>query len=362
MLEEQKTGGIYEVRQREFDPTATEEKDLGPLQDLPGLWMNVEKKDSLTDGRGWNLIALPFAQDGHPPYRLLMNQYNEQLRFTFVDDMVPNRGISFPPATQDQFLVTLDYQQTIAQKVAEDDAGTPLAGGADLAIHHEPGLFLHMLNQQTDDIDVARLATIPHGNAVTAIGKSRTYAGPPQNIDTASSFPEGVLTPQQISDGVTIDAAVEAATAESDYLHPYKKFTDAPFEGIFSAKTPFDTLKGALSLFDVAETTELRMTTELQMAGIHNIPFIERQADANLMRSVFYIMRLNDTDKHGKQKMALAYTQFIFLDFLPRRDGEAGLIRWPHISINVMEKVAEPCKKDPYMTDYLAKYMKGKKK
>ncbi len=342
---EQNADGFYEVRQREFDPAAEDVRDLGPLQKLPGLWKNVEEEGSLTDGRGWNLIALPFAQDGHPPYRLLMNQYNEEIRFSFVDDMVPNRGIEFPPATKDQFLVTLDYQQTIRQSAAEDYAGTPLAGDKDLPIHHEPGLFLHMLNQRTDEIDVARLATVPHGNAATAIGKSRTYDGPPQNIEDASSFPEGAVPA-----GVDIDQAVDEATEVSHYLNPYHKFTVAPFKGIFSAKTPFDTLRGALSLLDVKKTTELRMTTDNKEAGIVNIPFIERQADANLMRSVFYIMELNgEPGPDGKPPMALAYTQFIFLDFLNRRDGEDGLIRWPHISINVMQKVAEPTKADPYM-------------
>ena len=342
---EQKPGGGYEVRQRAFDPAAEDVRDLGPLQHLPGLWKNVTKEGSLTDGRGWNLIALPFAQDDHPPYRLLMNQYNEELRFSFIDDMVPNRGIEFPPLTKDQFVVTLDYQQAIRQFAAEDDAGTPLAGEKDLPIHHEPGLFLHMLNQRTDEIDCARLATIPHGNSAIAIGKSKSYAGPPQNIEDASGFPEGVVPPD-----VDINDAVDAATEVTDYLNPYRKFTVAPFRGIFSAKTPFDTLRGALSLLDVKRTTELRMTTDLKEAGIVNIPFIERQADANLMRSVFYVMELNgELGPDGNPRMALAYTQFIFLDFFPRRDGEAGLIRWPHISINLMEKVAEPTKEDPYM-------------
>ena len=29
----------------------------------------------------------------------------------------------------------------------------------------------------------------------------------------------------------------------------------------------------------------------------------------------------------------------VLLDFFPRRDGMPGLIRWPHISVNTMERV-----------------------
>lgn len=355
MLDEQKSDVLYQTRRRSFDPVAEDKRDLGPLSLLPGLWMNnTEDPKSRTIGRGWNLIALPFMEDGQfRNYRVLMNQYNEELRFTFVDDMVPNRGVQRATGgsvNTDQFVVTLDYQQTIRQIAAVDSSGSALAGGPQLPIHHEPGLFLHMLNETIDGstgkmVNVARLATVPHGNSATVIGTSETYDGPPKNIDAASGFPEGA-----IPDGEDIDAAVDGATGETDYLRPYNRFTVSPFLGIFSVKTPFDTLKAALGAFDVKRTTELRMDTETDMAGITNIPFIERQADANLIRSTFYIMELNETDAAGKPKLALAYTQFIFLDFFPRRSDPTKLIRWPHISINVMEKVAEPTCDDPYMT------------
>ncbi len=357
MLKHGKEHDICEgdTRKREFDVAPKEDKrELGPLKHLPGLWKNDTNERSRTFGRGWNLIALPFQGEGRPPYRLLMNQYNEELRFTFVDDMVPNRGVRFGPdgANTDQFVVTIDYQQAIRQISAADDAETALAGRADLPIHHGPGLFLHMKNERTDGLDVARLATVPHGNAATALGRSRTYDGPPRDLDTASGFPEGALPADA---GVSVEEAVERADeAEFAYFRPYKHFTDTPFAGVvgvpvFSAKTPFDTLKGALQAFDVRRTTELRMDTAVEDAGIVNIPFIERQADANFMRSTFYVMELNEEGANGKPKLALAYTQFIFLDFFGRRDDEPGLIRWPHISMNVMEKVAEPTKDDPYM-------------
>ncbi|WP_172296936.1 heme-binding protein [Pseudoruegeria sp. HB172150] len=349
MLDKQPQRDLVETteRKRYFDPSPSEDLDLGPLTHLPGLWKNVTEDGSLTDGRGWNLIALPFFEEGQfRDFRLLMNRYNEELRFTFVDDMVPNRGVEKNPSAEfDQFVVTLDYQQAIKQTDADDFSQTPLAGGSDLAIHHEPGLFLHMLNRRTDGIDVARLATVPHGNSALAIGSSSTYNGPPQNVDGASGFPEGAIAADE-----EINAAVDAATADNAYLRPYNKFTVEPFLGIFSAKTPFDTLKGALSAFNVVRTTELRMDTSRDKAGIHNIPFVERRADANFMRSTFYILELEETGADGKPKMALAYTQFIFLDFFRRRDGKEGLIRWPHISMNVMEKVDVPKEDDPYMT------------
>ena len=56
--------------------------DLGPLEQLLGVWT--------AQGTGWNMIALPFHGAPAPPagfkFRVLMNQYDEELRFTFVDD------------------------------------------------------------------------------------------------------------------------------------------------------------------------------------------------------------------------------------------------------------------------------------
>ena len=80
------------------------------------------------------LIQLPF-DGGLFKFRILMNQYDETLDFTFVGDNVENRGLegvlensNNPPGSpkDDQFVVTLDYQQSINQRVAEDN---PDSGG-----------------------------------------------------------------------------------------------------------------------------------------------------------------------------------------------------------------------------------------
>lgn len=343
--------------------------DLGPLKHLPGTWANIRPEHRMKtrdnpegdpfkgegtltgegaspfDGRGWNLIALPFAEAGQfRNYRLLMNQYNEVLSFAFVDDKVPNRGITDdrPAENADQEVAALDYTQMIKQIAAADfsDSGG-LAGAPELPIHHEPGFFLHMKKQLIEGIDIARLATIPHGNSATALGTALEDQDGPPTIGDLDGFPEGVAT--------DIVQAVAGATGDRDYLRPYNHFVQTPFKGVVSAPG-FPGFGPANSNHllqiglpgNVKRTTVLPMDTDFMEGGIVNIPFIERQADAASMTSVFWIMELDEMDAAGNPRMVLAYSQFIYLDFFERVDGKPGLIRWPHISINMMEKIAEP--------------------
>ncbi len=356
--------------------------ELGPLKLLPGTWANIRPEHRLKtkeqpdgdpfkgdgtlkgqgkspfDGRGWNLIALPFAEEGQRRnYRLLMNQYNEVLNFAFVDDKVPNRGVSGPPPQSqpaDQEVAALDYTQMIKQIAASDVAESGLAGDPELPIHHEPGFFLHMKKQQIEGIDIARLATIPHGNAANALGRSDPEADGPPRIGDLSGFPEGAFLPPN-ADKNCIKEAVKQATGKDDYLFPYNQFiddgqTNRQFKGVlkdvpgfpgFGPENANQLLQGGLP-GNVVKTTTLPLDTELMEGGIVNIPFIERQADAASMKSTFWIMELDEKGSNGDPRLILAYSQFIYLDFFPRFDGKPGLIRWPHISINMMEKIEEP--------------------
>lgn len=331
---------------------------LGPLKLLPGTWANIRPEfrddsnfkgrgtlegtgESPFDGRGWNLIALPFAGPDRN-YRLLMNQYNEVLTFTKVDEAVPNRGIIKNGTTEpaDQKVAALDYEQTIAQIAAKDITASEFAGGPELPIHHEPGFFLHMKEQRIEEVDIARLATIPHGNAATSLGRSANFDGAP-TVPEIDGFPIGITA--------DIATAVAEATDPASYLFPYHEFANNPFKGVLEGTAfPGFNVAQANALLElgmpnnVLRTTELHTDTTLLEGGIVNIPFVERQADAAEMRSTFWIMELDEPGLNGKPKLLLAYTQFIFLDFFPRFDGEEGLIRWPHISINMMEKIDEP--------------------
>jgi len=335
--------------ERYIGPATAGMEVLGPLQSLPGVWHSR--------GRGWNMIALPVAPsltDGSAPapFRVLMNQYSETLRFTTVDTKVPNRGIEVKPngdiddATQ--FVVTLDYEQKIAQDVAEDFPVTALAGGAGADIHHEPGLWLNMTNETTSELDIARLATIPHGNSVLALGKSDYYEGgakeiPPLNgaIHAVSGMPIGRLPQERDGDR---------------YLAPYQHFIDNPFMGNVAGVPGFPGFSpedmNAILRFahgsgdDVAWTMQLSVDSTIERGGVVNIPFIEKQADAASMNSTFWIQQMKDKETSGKRKgkprFRLLYTQTVMLDFFaPRRDGLPGRIEWPHISINSLEKISD---------------------
>jgi hypothetical protein len=332
---------------RRFYVPKTDNKEFGPLSLLPGKWVSK--------GGGWNMIALPF-DNGPFDYRLLMNQYDETLEFSMVDDNVPNRGLPGVidnSGEDDQFVVTLDYQQAISQQIAEDFPKSGLAGDSGLAIHHEPGLWLYMKNLRTTEKDflatkgavdaeltVARLASIPHGNSVLALGTSSVEKGMPE-IPPSSGLPIG-----RFEDLSTPGYDVE----EDPYLEPYKHFINNPFMGNvsipgfpgFNPRDMNEILRFANKGVDIDRTTVLTVDTTRQDAGIHNIPFVVRQADAASMKSTFWIQELNEKGKYGckHRKLRMQYSQVVILDFFgPREDGHPGRARWPHISINTLEKV-----------------------
>lgn len=306
---------------RRIYPADPGDDDLGPLKLLPGTWKNLPN----LEGRGWNMIALPFAiNPGNRPFRVLVNQYNEELKFSLVDKAVPNRGIRRNGTTvdADQLVVTLDYEQMIAQIAAADFPDSGKAGPPKLPIHHEPGLWLHMTNEIEDGADIARLATIPHGDSVLALGNSAIIDGPPDIPTRVNALPIGA--PQDLEFG---------------YLAPYKHFHENPFLNLFDPTDPSALLIAANVGVNIVRTTVLEVDTTVDTAGISNIPFIVKQANASDMKSTFWIQELAEKDDCGLPKLRLQYLQVVNLDFFPRFDGAAGRIKWPHISINTMEKV-----------------------
>jgi hypothetical protein len=81
--------------------------------------------------------------------------------------------------------------------------------------------------------------------------------------------------------------------------------------------------------------------TTISTGGINNIPFVTTHANAVSMRATFWIQELAEDTADGNPKLRLQYLQVVILEFAPRRDGTPGLIHWPHISINTLEKVSD---------------------
>ncbi len=275
-----------------------------------------------------------------------------------MDDNIPNRGIlRNDPNTQeadsdpDQFLIGLDYKQVITQIAAEDkmiavhDDGTEeivesgLQGDVPSTIHHEPGLFLHMKDERSSRVDIARLATIPHGDSVLGLGTSKVI----EDEDALSNFRiRGVNgLPIGVSQTLPPVPAEQPTSERLGYLMPYSYYVEQPFRGTvpesvagfpgFSPKDPHNLLNFANRNQEFKRITELTFDTEIESGGIANIPFVVKQANAASMKSTFWIQELDG-------KLRMQYMQVVLLDFFPRRDGLPGLIRWPHISINTLEK------------------------
>lgn len=309
---------------------------LGPFINLPGVWSN----EGDFKGRGWNMIALPFS--GSPSgYRLLMNQFEETLTVTVADKGVPNRGLGTrpDPATGDQTIIALDYEQLISQIAVDDFPVTNLTRTIPKPIHHEPGLFLNMANKVNDDLVIARLGTIPHGDSVLALGRVTNVEGR-STIPKFSGLPIGL--------GADDEVLTDADPANPLYMDPYKHFHHNPFKGVegpgfpgFDPVDPIQLLILGASGLNIVRSTVLDFDTTLQTGGIINIPFITETANATEMRSIFWIHELSDLDANGDPVMVLQYAQIVMLEFFQRRDRRPGLIKWPHVSINTIRRATK---------------------
>jgi hypothetical protein len=224
-----------------------------------------------------------------------------------------------------------DNQQAINQIKVDDfpptDDTIHFPEGA--GIHHEPGFFLSITNERTDELDIARTATIPHGDSVLAMGRSRDITGKP-TIPIIESLPIGAVS-----------------DINHPYLAPYENFAGAKkFLGLFDVASPHELLQAGIDLVDsqfgVKTTTELHFDTKFSTGGIVNIPFVVKQANATEMVSTFWIMEL-ETPGDGP-KWAISYAQIVMLEFFNRFDAVPGLIKWPHVSINTMMFDKQPQK------------------
>lgn len=282
------------------------------------------------------MIALPVdaanAGGERFKFRLLLNQFDETLEFTTHVLGVPNRG-----NPDDQTINGLKYTQDVVQQIAIDSMGSTISPTGSAGIHHEPGFFLRLLNQFHNDaqgraMDIARLGTIPHGDAVAAIGSAFDVPGP-----TDISLATGA-----IGDFSALPLGAGPRDLSNPYLAPYKMFHDAPFKGTVTAPgfPGFDPTD-PLALLGLGSGTPFKSMTVIILdtansGGITNLPFVVEQANATSMRFVMWIEELEGSTPEAP-KFQLQYAQRVMLEFFPAFGNPSSLIQWPHISINTLQ-------------------------
>jgi len=350
--------------------------ELGPLQLLPGTWKNTKK----LKGFGFNMMALPFS-DAPNGFRVLMNQYDEELTFAVTDKGVPNRGRTPDPdnGSLDQTIVALNYFQKIIQIDSDDFPKTKLHDRFDgKVIHKEPGLWLYMASHETDGMNIARLGTIPHGNSFLAAGRFREERDiliNPKEEQLRGFLPSinGVVVGGgENPDEIDLEPIIDPNTGETiiDYFEPYRHYHENPYNGKvnisgFAGFEPVHAtrlldhslLKVLSKIGKIKRVMRLRVdstldhsgTNRFPHSGIVNIPFVVKEADATAMNSTFIIYEVLDS-KNGKSRFFMQYAQNVILDFIGRPDGHPGRARWPHISINTMERVSDASEKEMLAT------------
>jgi len=342
-------------------------EQLGLLKDLAGNW----------HGKGFNLVARPFfGQPAVPPSTpavpasnlfLELNLTNETLKFDPISSSIPNRGTF----QQDIELFGLTYLQKIS------DATT---GGA---LHIEPGIWVThapttdpVENPPEDSQIVARMGSIPHGNALLAGGSATKFTGPPTlGAPTGSGTPAFSIFPSFNSTPIAIPpippATINASGASEFLTAPGGGFTQYTLTNAASAANPRTPFLNTPPVIDPSITQELvndpitllqktiqkqveegctfegvainiatqspitffakpstvqppvgtapanGPTTVVNVAdssgGIENLPFLFTNADSALVYATFWIERV--TPKERRPFMQLQYAQFVFLNF-----------------------------------------------
>lgn len=304
--------------------TTLSENDLGPLKQLVGEWESVVLTTAGTEGAsqttpsGWNVISVP----GPVKFVFEVIPYRENLKFSTVAVHAGNRGPVFDGNQFNQEIFGLFYEQQIVS-VCNTDFCNERGFGKDTVIHAETGLLLYVTNYN-GGYDIARLGTIPHGNALLALGKSSEQTNP-----GIAFFPELSTL------GVDLDGSNPAMLGYNDKIIGQRQFDDFPqIDPNAFLKSTLETIIGTGSITNM---TMLRMSTNHPDAtgGILNIPFIQTNVTATSMEATFWLENISG----GSEAELLQYSQTINLVFPSA--GSITPIIWPHTTISTLKRMAQ---------------------
>lgn len=297
------------------------DENLGPLKGLVGEWESVTPamSDAAAGGQapvsGWNVISVP----GGSGFVFEVIPYEESLKFSLVAVQAGNRGPVFNGVESGQDIYGLFYEQQI-KSVCDTQFCQTRGFGKGKVIHAETGMFLY-IKDFSGGYTIARLSTIPHGNAVLALGTSDVSKNPGTNF-----FPEISAAATQLDDS-PIDVL-----GYNDAIIGEKQFP------VFPQANPNTFLKSTLDaivgsgVLETMTTLSMSTTTPNASGGILNIPFIQKNATATSMDATFWLQTISG----GSESEVLQYSQTINLAFPPV--GTAEPVKWPHITINTLKR------------------------
>jgi hypothetical protein len=251
------------------------------------------------------MIAMPNQQGG---FELLVDSYTETLVVNEVPATTPNRGYRII-----ENIPTLQYSTTISE--------TPTGA----LMHVECGFWELSDPAINGGFDIFRIASVPHGNAVEAMGNSSVIPGPPTIDPALNGEPTGDLPP--------------LAGYKDPYGFPFK------YPG-FSPETPNQTLIDYLAnqqanRLTVTQTIVLQVSTQ-NMGGMSNIASLRpssTQIDVipTQFDATFWLETLKD--ENGNTFQQLQYSQRVLLEFPVQQDQPGQTIVWPHINVNTLTMV-----------------------
>jgi hypothetical protein len=280
---------------------------LGPLKNLPGYW----------EGPGFSLIARPdFSGKSPNGFFLQLNWLRETLEFTAIGSPVLNRG-----SVQEDIAI---YGVTYLHRVIDGETGG--------ALHVEPGMWLNIPATEApkQEASIARLGTIPHGNAFCTVGMAihEVVNGLPA-IPPSSTVPFDIGTTPP-------EPGTRNPFPEYDLSIP-SEFRSNPLPaGLTQAiiDDPLQMLRDTVAEqvngqgCKVKEVDLLITSSSNSVGGIANIPFINANANALDMQSVFGIQTM--IDSHGNEFLQMQYSQHAMLNFRGKT--------FPHVTVGTLIK------------------------
>jgi hypothetical protein len=285
---------------------------FGELEGLIGTWKGV---------KGWSLIAVPArgATKEVSSFELIVQNYTEILTFKAVDTPVENEG-----GEVTQFVGAIEYEQVIHDFDTKE------------LIHIENGMFMYLDNIVSDSgtavnapYPIARSGTIPHGNSILELGPVTKKEGVPtiKDISSSPSPEDREGAPEDFF--AQYDSELERLTVTDIVINEDSM--------IFNVLNPNDNLIRDNKGLEFLNTIHIELDSE-NSGTVGNIPFLQKHATATKATSDFWLSTVK-LPMSGKNFQQLQYSQTIDIEFLQKFNGEEGLIKWPHITINTLTKV-----------------------